>query len=80
MRRSGSTAAMIYSVAAEPGIWLEAVRTGFSLAKRRPVPVPFPDPAYLAWRLNTVYAEAPVVGSDVVVFLKWRKLQRRLAI
>lgn len=78
MKRSGSTAAMIYSVVKEPGVWLEAVRTGFSLAKRRPLPVPIPDPAYLEWRLDTVYAEAPVAGSDAIAFLRWRKLQRRL--
>ncbi len=78
MQRNRSMMAMISPVLLRPNLWLEAVRTGVSISRRRPIPTLRPDQAFLEWRLSTVYGDAPFVGEDLVAFLEWRKRQRSL--
>lgn len=65
------------AVGRHPSLWLAAVRQILVLAqpgwwRRRPF-LPLPDPAYLAFRLQTAYGDpdrAPE-PADVVTYLRW---------
>ena len=76
--------AVIAAVARRPWLWLTAVRQVAALAPRqwwrRPPRLPVPDPAYLGFRLQTMYgdpAHGPEPG-DVVAYLHWCRGFRRL--
>lgn len=77
-------AAVVAAVAARPWLWPTAARQVVVLARagwwrRRPW-LPLPDPAYLAFRLETMYggrAPEPRAG-DVVGYLRWCRGQRAL--
>ena len=71
------------AVVARPWLWPTAARQLVLLAppgwwRRRPF-LPLPDPAYLAFRLETMYGgEAPrPAGGDVVAYLRWCRSYRR---
>lgn len=73
------------AVARRPDLWATAVRQVLVLAppgwwRRRPF-LPVPDPAYLGFRLQTMYGDAghqPEPG-DVVTYLEWcRAVQQSL--
>lgn len=75
----------VAAVAARPWLWPTAARQAVVLApagwwRRRPF-LPLPDPAYLAFRLETMYGgHAPrPVGRDVIGYLRWCRSYRRLA-
>ncbi len=62
---------------ARPWLWPTALRQVQALApprwwRRRPY-LPLPDPAYLAFRLQTMYGDAtrPPDPADVVAYLRW---------
>jgi hypothetical protein len=62
------------------GLWLEAGRAFVAtLPDPRRLRTLRPDPTYVAWRTATAYGspEAEVPVSDVVAYLRWRRLQRR---
>lgn len=81
---AGSWLGAVTAVVARPGLWPTAARQVALLAppgwwRRRPF-LPVPDPAYLAFRLETMYggrAPAPA-GKDVVGYLRWCQGYRRL--
>ena len=71
------------AVLVRPWLWPIAVRQALALAGpgwwRRPPYFPRPDPAYLAFRLETMYGDrtrTPEPG-DVVGYLRWSRMQRR---
>lgn len=65
------------AVAVRPGLWVVAVRQGLRMAVpgwwRRWPPVPRPDPAYVRFRLQTVFGDASKAPApaDVVAYLEW---------
>ena len=75
---------VVTAVLARPWLWPVAVRQGLALAApgwwRRPPYLPRPDPAYLAFRLETMYGDRarPPVPEDVVVYLQWCRMHRRV--
>lgn len=65
-----------WSVLRRPSLWAVAVGQLLRLARpgwwRRAPFLPLPDPAYLAFRLETQYGSAPEVDpEDVVAYLRW---------
>ena len=73
----------LVAVALRPWLWPTAGRQAVELAprgwwRRRPF-LPLPDPAYLAFRLETMYggAERRPRGGDVVDYLRWCRSYRR---
>ena len=65
------------AVAARPWLWPAALRQATRLApsgwwRHRPF-LPVPDPAYLAFRLQTMYGDPghQPVAADVVAYLRW---------
>ena len=73
----------VVAVLARPWLWPVAVRQVGALAApgwwRRPPFLPRPDPAYLEFRLQTMYGDGhhPVVPADVVAYLRWCRRHRR---
>jgi hypothetical protein len=71
------------AVAARPSLWSVAARQLRRLARdrwwRRPPFLPVPDPAYLAFRLETQYGapDARPQPADVVAYLRWCRAQDR---
>ena len=69
------------AVAARPSLWAVAARQAHRLARprwwRRPPFLPLPDPAYLAFRLETQYgtADARPAGEDVLAYHRWCRAQ-----
>lgn len=69
------------AVLAHPSLWITALRQVHRLARprwwrRRPL-LPVPDPAYLAFRLETLYGTNPEVDpADVVTYLRWCRAYR----
>lgn len=49
-----------------PGLWVTAIRLGWRLRLR-------PDPAYLRFRMVTMYgdAEAQPHAGDLITYLRW---------
>jgi hypothetical protein len=82
----GGTRALVgtaAALAARPWLWATALRQGLVLAppgwwRRRPF-LPRPDPAYLAFRLQTMYGDPrhPLRPADVVAYLRWCRRYRR---
>jgi hypothetical protein len=72
------------AVVARPSLWPAAARQALRLARpgwwRRQPFLPAPDPAYLAFRLETQYGDprARPVPADVVAYLCWCRAQDRL--
>ena len=73
----------LVAVAVRPWLWPTALRQAVELAprqwwRRRPF-LPLPDPAYMAFRLETMYGGAqPRAGEgDVVEYLLWCRRYRR---
>jgi hypothetical protein len=71
------------AVVARPWLWPVALRQVRALAapgwwRRRPY-LPTPDPAYLAFRLQTMYGDPhhPAAPADVVAYLRWCRRYRR---
>lgn len=75
------------ALARRPGLWGAAAAQVFRLARpgwwRSWPPLPFPDPAYLRFRLETAYGagvpstEVEPLVDDVVTYLHWcRELPR----
>ncbi len=71
------------AVVVRPSLWATAVRQVTVMAppgwwRRRPY-LPVPDPAYLAFRLETMYGDrvAPVRPDDVLAYLRWCRIHRR---
>ncbi len=66
-----------------PELWAEALRMAVASIPRRwwrqPPFLPVPHRRYVAWRLATAYGDprAPLLGRDLVEFLRWRARQRR---
>ena len=86
VRRHGApVAGAAGAVLARPGLWPTAVRQVTALAGRgwwrRPPYLPLPDPAYLAFRQQTMYGDPACAPSpaDVVAYLSWCRGHRRLA-
>lgn len=79
-----AVARVVTALAIRPGLWPTAVVQLFALAptgwwRRRPF-LPLPAPAYLAFRLQTMYGRPGhrPVPDDVVAYLEWcRELRRR---
>ncbi|HWC39638.1 MAG TPA: hypothetical protein VG476_13965, partial [Acidimicrobiales bacterium] len=75
---------VLVAVARRPRLWPTAAIEVARLARpgwwRRWPPVPLPDPAYLAFRLETAYGDtrADHVADDVVEYLAWCR-EARLA-
>ena len=73
------------AILTRPGLWPTAARQLAALAPRgwwwRPPYLPLPDPAYLAFRLQTMYGEPDhsPPAADVVTYLLWCRRYRRLA-
>ena len=69
------------AIAVRPPLWPTALRQTGRLARadwwRRPPFLPRPDPAYLAFRLETQYGapDAQPVPADVVAYLRWCRVQ-----
>jgi hypothetical protein len=66
------------AVAPLPSLWVTAVRQLFALAApgwwKRPPFLPLPSPAYLRFRLETVYGglgDRPLEPADLVGYLRW---------
>lgn len=78
-------AGAVGAVAVRPWLWPIAARQVVVLARpgwwRRPPFLPFPDRAYLAFRLSTMYGGEgrPPAGGDVVAYLRWCRGQRRMS-
>lgn len=51
---------------AHPSLWVTALRLGWRLRMR-------PDPAYLRFRMVTMYGDAAAqpVGDDLIAYLRW---------
>lgn len=78
--RQGLTGPALVAVLVRPWLW----RSALALAppgwwRRRPF-LPLPDPAYAAFRLQTMYGDAAHAPepADVVAYLGWCRRQRRL--
>lgn len=74
---TGTWTGAVAAVLRRPSLWPTAVRQVVALARpgwwRRAPFLPGPDPAYLAFRLQTMYGDphhrpAP---ADLVAYLKW---------
>ena len=80
---AGGWRGALTAVAARPDLWPTAVVQVLRLAPpgwwRRWPPLPRPDPAYLAFRLETAYGDQghPPVGEDLVAYLAWCRSMRR---
>lgn len=76
-------AGALVAVARRPGLWATAARQLVVLARpgwwRRPPFLPRPDPAYLAFRMQTMYGDGGhrAAPADVVAYLKWCRSYRR---
>ena len=75
--RGGWLAKAAVAIARRPSLWPTAARQVFVLAApgwwRRAPYLPWPDPAYLRFRMQTAYGDAdrsPDPG-DVVTYLRW---------
>lgn len=75
--RRGWLAKAAVAIARHPSLWPTATRQVFVLAApgwwRRSPHLPWPDPAYLRFRMQTAYGDAdraPEPG-DVVTYLRW---------
>jgi hypothetical protein len=75
--RTGWWLRAVGAVIRRPSLWATAVATAFRLARpgwwRRPPFVPVPDPAYLHFRLETMYGSTleRADPADLVAFLRW---------
>jgi hypothetical protein len=62
-----------------PRLGLDLLRTAWAFRRRRwwarPPYLPWPDRAYLRWRMYTAYADENAVPplEDVVRFARWRR-------
>jgi hypothetical protein len=71
------------AVVARPSLWPVAARQALRLARagwwHHPPFLPVPDPAYLAFRLETEYGDphARPDAGDVVTYLRWCRAQDR---
>lgn len=67
----------VAAVAARPTLWRTAVRQLLVLAPpgwwREPPRLPLPDPAYLRFRMQTMYGDADhePEPDDLVTYLRW---------
>ena len=57
---------------AHPSLWVTALRLGWRLRMR-------PDPAYLRFRMVTMYGDAAAQphGDDLIAYLRWCKAWER---
>jgi hypothetical protein len=67
---------VILAVVVRPHLWWTALRQGIRMTRpgwwRRAPYLPVPEPAYLSFRLETVYGrDAPVCPRDLVAYLEW---------
>ena len=86
-RRAGVSArvggSVVWAVLCRPWLWPTAVRQALDLAApgwwRGWPHLPLPDPAYLGFRLETMYGDArhAPAPADVVAYLHWCRMQRR---
>lgn len=73
----------VLAVARRPSLWATGARQVLRLARpgwwRRPPFLPRPDPAYLAFRLQTMYGDAarPPGAGEVVAYLEWCRSRQR---
>ncbi|HUR18028.1 MAG TPA: hypothetical protein VMZ51_03705 [Acidimicrobiales bacterium] len=65
------------ALARRPDLWTTAARQTLAMApsgwwRRRPF-LPLPDPAYLAFRMETMYGDSAAEpgARDVVAYLEW---------
>lgn len=71
------------AIVVRPWLWSTAARQILVLARpgwwRRWPPLPEPEPAYLAFRLQTQYGDAghPASPRDLVSYLAWVRQMRR---
>jgi hypothetical protein len=71
------------ALARQPWLWPTAVRQAHALAppgwwRRRPF-LPVPDPAYVAFRLQTMYGDPghQPASEDVLAYLRWCRTLRQ---
>lgn len=75
--------AVMGAVIARPSLWTTALREAKRFVPddwlRRSPHLPLPDSEMLRFRVTTQYGnpEAPIVPSDVVVWLRWCKTENR---
>ncbi len=76
----GVERAALAAIARRPDLWPTAVGLGLRLAPRgwwrRWPPRPWPDPAYLRFRLETMYGTGPgptatIAPADLVAYMEW---------
>jgi hypothetical protein len=83
-RRTLLAVAAAAAVARRPRLWPVALHQVRVLARpgwwRNWPPSPFPDPAYLRFRLQVAYGDDPgaLDANDVVGYLEWCRQMRRL--
>ncbi|MDQ3574198.1 MAG: hypothetical protein M3378_09490 [Actinomycetota bacterium] len=82
-RRHVASTATVAAVLVRPWLWATALRQAMALTprgwwRRRPH-LPWPDPAYLAFRLETMYGDSSrsPAPREVVAYLRWCRMQRR---
>lgn len=73
---------IVAAVLRHPTLWPTAIGQAFRLAPtgwwRRAPFLPLPDPAYLAFRLETQYGrDAEPSGDDVISYLRWCRDEAR---
>ena len=72
-------------VLVRPRLWLTALVTARGHVRsrwwRRPPFLPLPDPRWIEFRLETAYGstETPLLVEDIVGYLEWCKMMRRIA-
>ena len=68
---------VIFAVLSRPSLWIEAVRTWFSLRRRGGFAG---SPVYVGWRMATAYGDSSTTASaqDVLNYLRWRREMRTI--
>ncbi|HEX2039498.1 MAG TPA: hypothetical protein VHF47_07165 [Acidimicrobiales bacterium] len=73
-------AGAVLAVVVRPWLWRSALALAPPGWWRRPPFLPVPDPAYAAFRLQTMYGDAShsPEPADVITYLGWCRRYRRL--
>ncbi len=70
---------IVAAVVRRPSLWVEALRMLKATGRG---PRLTPPAEWLRWRVATAYGtdEVDIEPGDIIRFLKWRRLQRRIAL